>query len=108
MSRRSLEALFCACALALPAVSRADAIESFVSINDGPLASALKDLERQTGVELLYDGDVIENVHSPAIAGKHSPEAALRQMLAGTDLTARRASSGAWIIERPTTAPLEQ
>jgi outer membrane receptor protein involved in Fe transport len=108
MARRTADALLCTFAVALFVTAHASSVELPVRIDGGSLASTLKDLERQTGVELLYDVDVVREVHSPTIAGSLSAEAALRQMLAGTNLTVRRASSGAWIIERPTTPPLEQ
>ena len=79
-----------------------------VTIVAGPLPSGLRDLERQTGVELLYDGSLISGREAPAVHGSLTTEDALRQLLAGTDLTVRRAASGAWIIERPTAAPLAQ
>jgi iron complex outermembrane recepter protein len=108
MFRRTTTTLACTFALALPALARAAAPEFSVTLDDGPLSTSLKNLERQTGVELLYDGDVIRNIRSPAINGKLPIEGTLKQMLDGSALKARRASSGAWIIERQTTAPLEQ
>jgi outer membrane receptor protein involved in Fe transport len=92
----------------MPSPARADSLELPISIGDGPLPLGLKALESQTGVELLYDGDVVRDLRSPSIVGTLTTEAALQQMLSETELTVRRASSGAWIIERQTTAPLAQ
>ncbi|MEJ0087966.1 MAG: TonB-dependent receptor [Pseudomonadota bacterium] len=108
MSGRSIVAALSAWALLLPTLAHAEALELTVSIGDGPLFTGLKDLENQTGVELLYDGNVVREFHSPPVAGKLTTEAALQQMLSESDLTVRRAASGAWIIERRTTAPLAQ
>jgi len=97
-----------ACALVMPGLVRADALEFPVSIAGGPLRTGLKTLESQTGIELLYDGNVVRDLRSPPVVGKLTTEGALQQMLTETDLTVRRASSGAWIIERRTTPPLAQ
>jgi outer membrane receptor protein involved in Fe transport len=108
MFGRIAVALVSAWALVLPRLGRADALEFPVSIVDGPLSSGLKALESQTGVELLYDGNLVREFSSPAVVGEFTTEAALQQMLSESDLTVRRAASGAWIIERRTTPPLAQ
>ena len=108
MFRRTTAVLACTLALAFSALARAAAPAFSVTLDDGPLSTSLKDLERQTGVELLYGGDVIRNVQSPAVSGKLTIANTLEQVLDGTGLEARRATSGAWIIERPTAAALEQ
>jgi outer membrane receptor protein involved in Fe transport len=77
-----------------------------VSIGAGPLPQSLQTLERQTGIELLFDSSSIIGLQSPAVRGNLSTEGALRQLLAKTDLTVRRAESGAWIVERPAAPPL--
>lgn len=71
-----------------------------VNIHPGPLPSALQDLTRQTGIELLYDRAMIRSARASAVRGRLTGEAALRQLLAGTGLTTRRSASGAWLIER--------
>jgi outer membrane receptor protein involved in Fe transport len=108
MSGRTTVVVLSAWALTLSSLARADALELPVNIGDGPLLSSLKSLERQTGIELLYDGNVVREFRSPPVAGKLDAETALQQMLSETDLTVRRASSGAWIIERRETPPLAQ
>ena len=108
MFGRSVVAVLSACALILSSLARADALEFPVSIGDGPLFAGLKALESQTGIELLYDGDVVREFRSPAVVGKLTTEAALQQLLSETELTVRRATSGAWIIERRATPPLAQ
>src|SRR5262245_17393274 len=77
-----------------------------IRIRPGPLPHGLQTLERQTGIELLFDHAVVSEVEAPAVQGSLTPEAALRELLAATDLRARRADSGAWILERPAAAPL--
>src|SRR5262245_11349514 len=79
-----------------------------VSIGAAPLSQSLQTLQRQTGIELLYDSRLVTALQSPPVVGSVTPEDALRQLLAETGLTVRRASSGAWIIERQATPPLAQ
>jgi iron complex outermembrane recepter protein len=79
-----------------------------VSIGAGPLTAGLQTLERQTGIELLFDGGLITGFQSPAVQGDLTPEAALRQLLSETALTVRRAESGAWVVEPPAAPALAQ
>src|SRR5262245_16046555 len=95
-----------ALAAAPPALAR-DAGMS-VNIRAQPLSSALQELARQTGAELLYDRDVTSGVRSPAVRARLTAEAAIRLMLANTDLGVRRAASGALIIERRGVEPVVQ
>src|SRR6185295_13559075 len=79
-----------------------------VDIAAGPLSSSLRTLQRQTGIELLYDGDLIANVQAPGVQGDLGAEEALRRLVADTSLTVRRTTSGAWVLEQPATPPLAQ
>src|SRR5262245_50994214 len=92
--------------LSLPSLAYANAMEYAISIPVGSLANGLQDLQRQTHIELLYDRNVIRDLDAPRVDGRLTTEAALRQLLSDTSLNLRRASSGAWIIENQTTAPL--
>ena len=58
------------------------------------------------GIELLFDSSVVRSLQAPAVKGTLTTEVALRQLLADTDLTTRKAASGAWIVEPPAPAPL--
>lgn len=91
---------------ALPAASPSRI--ATISIDAGPLADNLRDLERQTGIELLYDHSLVVGLRSPPVAGAMSTDVALQQILRGSNLTARRAESGAWILERPDAPALAQ
>lgn len=71
-----------------------------VNVPAGSLASALRDLARQTGIELLFDGKLVEGMRAVPVRGRMTVEGALRALLAGTTLSARRSASGAWLIER--------
>jgi iron complex outermembrane recepter protein len=108
MLGRLAAVVLCASALAVPWRAFAAAPAIPIDIAAGPLSSSLRALERQTGIELLYDGDLIANVRAPGVQGALPAEEALRRLVADTRLTVRRAESGTWIIERPDTSPLAQ
>ena len=108
MSVRTVMSAASVWALTIATLATAGALEYQVSIADGPLPSGLRALQIQTGIELLYDGDVVRDFRAPAVVGTLTTDAALQQMLSETELTVRRAASGAWIIERRATAPLAQ
>jgi outer membrane receptor protein involved in Fe transport len=108
MLGRTVVALISILATAQSSPARAAALKFSVDIDAGPLSTSLRSLQDQTGIELLYDGDIVRELRSPSVAGRLTTEAALQQMLSEADLTVRRTSSGAWIIERRTTAPLER
>jgi hypothetical protein len=52
------------------------------------LVSALETYSRVSGVHILYDSRLAAGRHSPGVAGVLDPEAALTNLLAGTDLVA--------------------
>src|SRR5262245_39921577 len=81
---------------------------ALVSIDAGSLRSSLQDRQSQTGIELLFDPDIVAGLHSPAVQGNLTAEQALQRLTAQSGLTIRRAASGAWIIERLDAPPLEQ
>jgi outer membrane receptor protein involved in Fe transport len=102
LGRRGL-ALVLTFASAFAPVASADSLELPVDIQAGQLADGLKMLQRQTGIDLLYAGNVVSGIESSAVSGNLTTEVALRELLEGTRLASRRASSGAWIIEREAT-----
>jgi iron complex outermembrane recepter protein len=106
LDRTALALLF-ALPLTLPSAATAQNVAP-VSIEAGSLPYALQDLQRQTGIELLFDPSLVRGLQSPAVHGELSTEAALRQLLGETGLTVRRAQSGAWVVERPNAPPMEQ
>jgi len=87
-----------------PVVAQPNAMA--LDINAGSLPHGLQTLERQTGIELLFDRALISDLQAPAVRGELTTEVALRRLLAGTNLTVRRAESGAWIVEPPDHPPL--
>jgi len=99
--RRAAVVLFIACTLTLAGPALAKPYAMAISIGAGPLPASLQALERQSGIELLFDHSVVSELESPPVQGTLTPEEALQRLLAATDLSARRAESGAWIVERP-------
>ena len=108
MARRTALTFLSACTLSLASAAFAESGLIPVSIRSGPLAYSLQSLQRETGIELLFDRALVNGVQAPAVDDNLTIEAALRQLLADTDLRIRRARSGAWIIEQPDTPPLAQ
>jgi len=100
MAARTALAALAVSALAFAASAQAEQRGVAVDIRAGALPSALQDLARQTGMELLYDRAIVRGARTAGAHGRLTGEAALRQLLAGTGLTMRRSGSGAWLIER--------
>ena len=108
MAARAASRCVIVCALACVGPAHAAALEMPVDIGAGPLSSSLQTLERQTGIELLFDAGLVGHREAPAVSGKLTTEQALAQLLSDSGLAVRRSSSGAWLIERPVTAALAQ
>lgn len=62
------------------------------------LASALLDVARQAGVELIFSSTVVGDGPPPALKGKMSVEAALSRLLDGSGLGVRRTPDGAFVV----------
>ena len=108
MVKRAALASFAVCAFAVRGAALAAAVSVPISIDAGSLPIGLQTLERQSGIELLFDSAVVKGLQAPAVKGNLDAESALRQLLADTDLTTRKAASGAWIVEPAAAAPLAQ
>jgi iron complex outermembrane recepter protein len=59
-----------------------------------PLGSALTRFSTATGLQVLYEGDMAGSVQAPALHGKYTPDAALRQLTQNTGLSYRYSDSG--------------
>jgi iron complex outermembrane receptor protein len=105
---RAVLILAAASALGVAGPARAAGYSVSVTIPAGPLLIALQQFERQTGVELLFDHDVVAGLQGAAVNGRLPAEAALQQLLGRTNLNVRRAASGALILERTATPTLAQ
>ncbi|HKU89525.1 MAG TPA: STN domain-containing protein, partial [Steroidobacteraceae bacterium] len=74
-------------ALLLPALG-ARAQESAFAFNIPSMdaASALTEFSMQSGLQVLFDYELVQGVRSAPIVGRHGTHEALRQLLAGTGL----------------------
>jgi len=62
------------------------------------LETALLRLGRQSGIDILYERDVLVGLRSAPVAGALTPQAAVARMLAGAPLTHRFTSATAVLI----------
>ncbi|CAI2717107.1 TonB-dependent receptor domain-containing protein [Nitrospina watsonii] len=51
------------------------------------LQSALVEFSRQSGIQILYQSDLVKGIQTQGVSGDHAPEEALKKLLSGTDLT---------------------
>ncbi|MDO9002947.1 MAG: TonB-dependent siderophore receptor [Aquabacterium sp.] len=65
-----------------------------------PLASALNELSRQTGIQLLAATELTDGVKASAVQGRLTAEQALSALLAGTSLQAVRSADNSFAIRR--------
>jgi len=61
---------------------------------------ALLEFSRQSGIEVLFPHDGLRAVSAPGLHGVFEPEDALDRLLAGTGFSARRNTSGKFIVTR--------
>ncbi len=69
----------------------------------GPLAQAIASLGRSSGVTFSYDPALVQDRHSPGLAGVYRWDQALAALLAGTGVQAQALSNGAYTL-RPAPA----
>ena len=82
----------------LPALAIAAPVT--LDISPQPLASALNHLAEQSGLQIIYDGQLVDGKSSPRISGLQEPQAALDQLLRGSGLTWRSTGTGSVVLER--------
>jgi iron complex outermembrane receptor protein len=98
--KRFLTALVAMPALLFPATSTAAGYSFPIDIRAELLAISLRDLARQTGIELLFDRIDLGERRAPAVRGRLTAEAALQRLLASSGFAMRRTASHAWVVER--------
>ena len=62
------------------------------------LETALLELGRQSGIDILYERDVLAGLRSAPVRGELTPQAAVARMLAGAPLTHRFTSPSAVLV----------
>src|SRR5688572_4680284 len=82
---KTWRAMVCAMVLgvALPLLANA----ADVSIEPQPLGSALQDLAKQSGVQIIFLSKAVEGRRAPALNGTYTPEEAVAVLLEGSGLT---------------------
>lgn len=65
-----------------------------------PLGNALNRLAAQSGLQVIYDGNMVQGKSSRAVSGRQEPQDALGQMLQGSGLTWRATGSGSVMLEK--------
>lgn len=76
-----------------------------IEIPAGELATALRMLAAQAGVEFFYQSELVKGLHTDGVTGVLSAEEAVAKLLEGTSLTLQVDSSGAMLIGRAPVAP---
>ncbi len=80
-----------------PSAAYAQAIYTF-SLPQQELGRSLRQVARQTGSSIVFEPAVVRGRRAPALQGAHSLDDAIRQLLGGSGLEARRTSGGSWVI----------
>lgn len=83
-----------------PAIAQTRSASAAVhfDIAPGPLADGLRELARQSNVQILFDPRVTNGRPTAAVRGRMTPEVALARMLAGSGLTVDRTSGGVLLV----------
>jgi iron complex outermembrane receptor protein len=79
--------------LCLPAAAPAfadDSAQYQLTIPAQPLRTALQDLSRQSGIDVLVSSRITQAFDAPVLHGRYTPEGALQVLLKGTGLTYRQ------------------
>ncbi|MCK9609229.1 MAG: TonB-dependent receptor [Methylomonas sp.] len=91
-------------ALLLPTLSSAAEPASVgFDIPAQSLAGALTRFSAATGLQVLYDGDLAQNIGAPALKGNYSAEQALRKLLQGSGLNYRFSNGNTVTLEKAAT-----
>ena len=105
--RRSLShtSLVLVTLLLLPALAaRAQETAFAFNIPEMDAAGALTEFSMQSGLQVLFDYQAVQDVRTASIAGRHGVHEALRQLLAGTGLTFREVNENTVSVVRGATA----
>lgn len=82
----------------LPALTWAEPVA--FDIPAQPLASALNQLAAQSGLQVIYNGELVQGLSSPAVRGSQEPEAALQRLLQGSGLIWHATGQGSVMLEK--------
>ncbi|MFJ3460294.1 TonB-dependent siderophore receptor [Achromobacter spanius] len=92
--------------LAFPGVAQAQTATANFRIPAGPLASALLQFGRESGLMLSYSAADVEGRQSPGVNGAYRPAEALAALLSGTGLAAQRLANGSYALRPAAQVPV--
>lgn len=72
--------------LSTQAETSATSTDRSFNIAPQPLYSALSALAEQSGVQFVYNSELVKGIDSPGVSGRHSLEGALKRLLAGSGI----------------------
>ena len=90
-----------------PASGQESTVRTF-AIEPQALSSALLEFADQSGLELLFDARIAQGQMTKGAEGRFTPEAALRQLLAGSGLSYRFTDATTVTLERAASEPSEE
>src|SRR3569833_2811974 len=76
-----------------------------IEIQPQPLGTALQELAKQSGIQIIFFSKLTDGHESPALSGKYTPETALNALLQGTGLTFHQIDSKTIQVEPKTSLP---
>lgn len=94
----STSSLLSAPTLAAEQVENKESARKNYAIAPGPMASALNEFASLAGITLSFNPSDMQAVRSSGLQGNYSIGEALRQLLSGSQMSARRTNSGAYMV----------
>ncbi|MCU1725086.1 TonB-dependent siderophore receptor [Pseudomonas sp. 5P_5.1_Bac1] len=82
----------------LPALAWAEPVAFDIPAQS--LGSALNQLAEQSGLQVIYNGELVQGLSSPAVRGSQEPEAALQRLLQGSGLIWHATGAGSVMLEK--------
>jgi iron complex outermembrane recepter protein len=99
----SIAAFLCSLSLSVQAIADS-AVKRPINIPAQNLASALEQLSRQSGTDLVYRPEQVGQFHSGPLVGEYTAAEAVTELLIGTPLKVSEDSTGALLIATPLAA----
>ncbi|KTF68927.1 MULTISPECIES: TonB-dependent receptor [unclassified Sphingomonas] len=87
--------------------AQAAARRARIAVAAQPMASALEQVARQSGTDILFTRDAVARIDAPALRGDYDAETAVRRLIAGKPLSVTRDAGGTLIV-RPQSAAAQQ
>src|ERR1700755_650232 len=97
MTRSAVALLLCSLSVAVHAIADNTARHA-INIPAQELSTALQQLSRQSGTDLIYRPEQVRGLKAHGAVGEFSTRQALARMLQGTDLAVSEDPSGALLI----------